>query len=278
MGFRMRFTTAHAVLIRAVLIQAVLLAGLALPQPVRADAPPPVDRPVLRIVVIDHSPPFSDRGADGVLAGFNIDFGRELCRSLRAACSFDAAPFKQIIDDVAAGRYDIGFGNVLRTPEREQRLLFSIPYWRSSTSLVGRRGIPELSLEEAIRSRRIAAIRGSRQHEALVRLTDADPKLQANLVPVSTLEDLWEAMRSGRSDMAIGPTLNIVHFLLSESGDGFETIGTPMSEDGLGGTVHIVFPPGRDELKASVDRALTALRNDGTYQRINRSYFPFDIY
>ncbi|WP_247895182.1 substrate-binding periplasmic protein [Azospirillum brasilense] len=273
MGFHMRFATAHALL--AVM---ALLTGLALPQPVRADAPPPTDRPFLRIVVIDHSPPFSDRDADGLLVGFNIDFGRELCRSLGAVCSFDAAPFKQIIDDVAAGRYDIGFGNVLRTPDREQRLLFSIPYWRSSTSLVGHRGMPELSLEEAIRSRRIAAIRGSRQHAVLVRLTDADPSLQANLVPVSTLDDLWNAIRNGKSEMAIGPTLNVVHFLLSDAGEGFETIGTPMSEDGLGGTVHIIFPRGQHALKASVDRALTALRNDGTYQRINRNYFPFDIY
>lgn len=276
MGFRMRIPAAHAVL-TAVLSAVLLLTGLALPQPVRADAPP-TGRPFLRVVVIDHSPPFSDRDADGLLVGFNIDFGRELCRSLGAVCSFDAAPFKQIIEDVAAGRFDIGFGNVLRTPDREQRLLFSVPYWRSSTSLVGRRGMPELSLDEAIRSRRIATIRGSRQHAALVRLADAAPALHANLVPVSTLDDLWSAMRNGESDMAIGPTLNVVHFLLSDAGDGFETIGTPMSEDGLGGTVHIVFPPGQHELKASVDRALTALRNDGTYQRINRQYFPFDIY
>lgn len=273
MGIRMRLPAA-----RAVLIQAILLAGLVTAQPAGADAPPPADRPFLRIVVIDHSPPFSHRDADGVLVGFNIEFGRELCRSLQAVCSFDAAPFKQIIDDVAAGRYDIGFGNVLRTPDREQRLLFSIPYWRSSSSLVGQRGQPEMALDEAIRSRRIAAIRGSRQHEALSRLAGSDPALLANLVTVSTLEELWAAMRNGKSDLAIGPTLNVVHFLLSDAGDGFETIGTPMSEDGLGGTVHIVFPPGQHELKASVDRALTALRNDGTYQRINRSYFPFDIY
>ena len=273
MGFRTRFPAT-----RAVLIQAILLAGLAAVQPARADGPPPTEHPFLRIVVIDHSPPFSGRDANGTLVGFNIDFGRELCRTLRAVCSFDAAPFKQIIDDVAAGRYDIGFGNALRTPDREQRLLFSVPYWRSSSSLVGRRGLPDMTMEEAIRSRRIAAIRGSRQHDALFRLAGSDPNMTGNLVVVSTLEDLWGAMRDGRSDMAIGPTLNIVHFLLSDAGEGFETIGTPMSENGLGGTVHIVFPPGRHELKASVDRALSALRNDGTYQRINRNYFPFDIY
>ncbi|MDQ2101076.1 substrate-binding periplasmic protein [Azospirillum isscasi] len=273
MGFRTRFSTA-----RAILLSAILLAGPAAVGPARAEAPPPAARPHLRIVVIDHSPPFSDRNAEGALVGFNVDFGRELCRSLQAVCSFDAAPFKQIIDDVAAGRFDIGFGNVLRTPDREQRLLFSVPYWRSSTSLVGRRGTPEMTLEEAVRDRSIATIRGSRQHEALIRLAKADPKLEANLVPVTTLEDLWGAMRSGQSDMAIGPTLNVVHFLLSDAGDGFETIGTPMSENGLGGTVHIVFPPGQHELKASVDRALAALRSDGTYQRINRGYFPFDIY
>ncbi|WP_162600008.1 ABC transporter substrate-binding protein [Azospirillum sp. TSH58] len=193
------------------------------------------------------------------------------------ACSFDAAPFKQIIDDVAAGRYDIASQRPAHAgPRAAAAVLDSLLAIEHQPGRAA--GHARTGLEDAVRSRRIAAIRGSRQHAALLRLADADPALQANVVPVLTLEDLWEAMRSGQSDMAIGPTLNVVHFLLSDSGDGFETIGTPMSEDGLGGTVHIVFPPGRQALKESVDRALTALRNDGTYQRINRNYFPFDIY
>lgn len=242
----------------------------------RADppAPAPAESQTLRIVVSDNAPPFSRREADGTLVGFNVDFGNALCRVLQVTCSMESAPFNQLIDEVAAGRYDLGIGNVLRTPERERRLLFSTPYWRSSSSLLGQRGLPELTLADAVRGRRIAVVRGSQQYDVLWRM--GGPGTALLVVP--TLEDLWAALLDGRAELVLAPTLKAVHFLLSDAGQRFETIGTPMTDSGLGGPVHMVLPLSRPDLKAAVDRAIAAVRSDGTYQSINRQYFPFDIY
>lgn len=237
-------------------------------------APGRAEPPLLRVVLSENAPPFSRREADGTLVGFNVDFGNALCHVLQVTCTMDTAPFNQLIDEVAAGHYDLGLGNVLRTPEREKRLLFSTPYWRSSTSLLGQRGLPELTLLDAARNRRIAVVRGSQQHEVLSRLADDG----TTLVVVPTLEDLWAALLDGRTDLVLAPTLKAVHFLLSDAGQRFETIGTPMTEDGLGGPVHMILPLNRPDLKAAVDRAIALVRSDGTYQSINRQYFPFDIY
>lgn len=248
-----------------------LSAGGALAEPSPQARP---ETPILRIVVSDNAPPFSRREADGTLAGFNVEFGNALCRVLQVTCTMETAPFNRLIDEVAAGHYDLGLGNVLHTPEREKRLLFSVPYWRSSSSLLGLRGLPDLPLANAARERRVAVVRGSRQHEVLERLTGAG----ATLLVVPTLEDLWSSLIDGRTEMVLAPTLKSVHFLLSDAGQRFETVGTPMTDDGLGGPVHMVFPPNRPDLKAVVDRAIAAIRSDGTYQLINRRYFPFDIY
>lgn len=258
------------------LFAALWLTGLAVTARCPAHAEPAAspEARVLRVLVLENTPPLSQRRPDGILGGFNVDIGRELCRVLGAACSFEAHIFDGAIDRIAAGEYDIGFINLLRTPERERRVLFSEPYWRSSTSLIGRRGLPDVELAAAARRHRIATVRGSRQFDALTRIEGAAP----NMVPVGSNEELWQSLRDGRADLAILPTLQALHFLLSEAGEAFDTLGNPLTGDGLGGTVHIVFPLGRAGLKAEVDKAVTTLRREGVYQAIVRRYFPFDIY
>ena len=229
---------------------------------------------ILRVVVNDNSPPFSQRQADGTLTGFNVDFALEICKFLHAICKIETRPLKSAIDSIVTGQFDMGFSNLLWSSERERRLLLSVPYWRSSTSLIGRRGMPDLDLAEAIHNHHIAVLRGSRQFEVLSTFEGS----LTSLVLVDTYEELWQCLRDNCADLGIMATLNALHFLLTEDGEAFETIGNPLTENGLGGSIHIGFPRNRSDLKNAVDIAIIHLRDDGTYQSINRRYFSFDIY
>jgi len=227
-----------------------------------------------KVAVMEATPPFSYRGPDGTLTGFNVEIMREACRAMKATCSFEEIPFQAITDDVSAGRYDFGLANFLRTPEREAKLTYSAPYWRSSSSFIGPVEAANTPGLEAIRGARVAAIQTSRQFSYVRRFE----REMAQLVPVTDLEELWEALRTRKADYGLVPTLAAFGFLLSDDGKRFSTVGTPIAEDGLGGTVHIVMPKGRSDLKAIVDEAIGAIRVDGSYQDVNRRYFPFDVY
>ena len=229
---------------------------------------------ILRVVVNDNSPPFSQRQADGTLTGFNVDFALEICKFLHAICKIETRPLKSAIDSVINGQFDMGFSNLLWSPERERRLLLSIPYWRSSTSLIGRRGMPDINLSEAVHDHHIAVLRGSRQFEVLSTFDGSSN----SLIPFDTYADLWQCLRDNCADLGIMATLNALHFLLTEDGESFETIGNPLTTNGLGGSIHIDFPRNRPNLKDAVDAAIAHLRDDGTYQSLNRRYFSFDIY
>jgi ABC-type amino acid transport substrate-binding protein len=64
------------------------------------------------------------------------------------------------------------------------------------------------------------------------------------------------------------------------SGDpvvGLEFVGRPVTEGTLGGTVHIALPKDDAVLRQSVNQAMAAMRADGTYHRIVRRYFPFNL-
>jgi ABC-type amino acid transport substrate-binding protein len=246
---------------------ATLLALLLAAAPVQAG-------PTIRVAVMEATPPFSHRAPDGGLTGFNVDIMRALCRAMAATCRFDEMPFQDVLEAVASGRYEVGLANFLRTPEREARVTFSAPYWRSSSSVVGPPAETDRAVPQAMAGRRLAVIRDSRQHAYAKGIAGS----LAALVEAPHLNDLWRALRDGRAELALVPTLAALGFLMSEEGKAFSTVGTPLMDDGLGGTVHIVLARGRPDLKAAVDDAIAAIRADGSYQEVNRRYFPFDVY
>ena len=234
-------------------------------------APAHAAGPAVRVAVMEATPPFSYRAADGTLTGFNVEIMQALCRVMAATCSFEEVAFQDVLEAVAAGRYEYGLANFLRTPEREARAVFSAPYWRSSSSFIGHVGETDRAMPQAAAGRRVAVIRGSRQNAYMVRMGGTP-------VEVVHRADQWQALRDGRADFALMSTLAALGFLMSDEGKAFSTVGTPLMDDGLGGTVHIVMPPGRPELKGAVDEAIGTIRTDGSYQEINRRYFPFDVY
>jgi ABC-type amino acid transport substrate-binding protein len=255
------------------IFSAILAAVLAFAGTAMAQTLPSLEGQTLHVVLLPATPLFSQRQPDGKITGFNADMVREICRLLKANCIQSVAPLAVIIEKVAGGEVELGMANLLKTPERERRLLYSEPYWRSTSSLVGRRGMPDISLADAAQTKQIAAVRGSRQFDAITRLGAT-----ANLVPGESSADMWQALRDGRAEIVLTPTLHANGFLLSPQGQDFTTIGPPISDEGVGGPVHIVFPLGRRDLKQAVDAAIERLRVDGTYQALSRRYFSFDIY
>lgn len=260
---RRRAASGLAALLLAVLAAACLPVGAA-----------HADGPTYRVAVMEATPPFSHRAPDGTLTGFNVEIMQALCSAMNTACRFDEVTFQEVLEGVAAGRFDYGLANFLRTPEREARVAFSAPYWRSSSSFVGVSSEIDRPAPEGVSGHSVAAIRGTGQHTYLKRM---GAKLSA-VVEVAHLAELWQALREGRAEFALVPTLAALSFLISDEGKAHSTIGDPLTEEGLGGTVHIVMPPGRGELKSALDAAITTIRRTGAYQEVNRRYFPFDVY
>lgn len=214
------------------------------------------------------------------VAELNEALTREICQRAAVRCRLHRLPFAEIIPGVESGRYQIGMGNVLLTPEREQRVRFSSMLWRSSSRLIGtleavKSQVPPDAATlrvEALRNTRVAAVRGSQQLRYLQSLPAANG---LRLVETGTANESFEAVLGGRADFALEP-MRSAYFQLAAAGrDDIRPIGPSMTEHGLGGTVHVILPKAEGELAAAVDAALLAMRNDRTFQRILRRHMPF---
>lgn len=237
----------------------------------------------VRVAVV-LSPPIAGTASGNeeatAIADLNEALTREVCLRAAIRCSLHPLPFAEIIPGVESGHYQIAMGNVLRTPEREHRVRFSSMLWRSSSRLIGTPGAvksqvpPDAAMlhVEALRNTRVAAVRGSQQLRYLQSLPPANG---LRIIETDTVNESFEAVRSGRADFALEP-MRSVYFQLAAAGrDDIRVIGPSMTEHGLGGTVHIILPKAEAELASAVDAALAAMRSDGTFQRILRRHMPF---
>lgn len=227
----------------------------------------------LVFAVTSSSVPFGYHTPQGELVGFNVDLGRAICEQLKRPCRFEAMPFPQILPAVNAGRADIGLGNVLKTPERERQVAFSVPIWRSTSSFVGLAGTHQTTPAQAIREQTVCVVEGSAQQVYLRTLGGPSPLLLARASNQAVLEGLQQ----GACALALLPTMQVLPFLQSPAGKPYAFIGPPMGQEGLGGTVHMVVRPDRADLLTSVNEAIQTLIRNGTHEKISRRYFPFSI-
>lgn len=216
----------------------------------------------------------------GAIADLNEALAREVCRRLAARCAVQPMPFSEVLPGVESGRFQLAVANVLRTPEREERVLFSNLLWRSSSRLVGtpqsiRKHRPmgggELRLE-TLHGVRLAVERGTQQQRYASRLA-GDNRLA--IVETATVGDALQQVLDDRADFALMPVRSAYFLMLQQAAGTTEFAGPALTEQGLGGTVHMILPKSEQALRAEVDAALDSMRNDGTFQRIIRRYMPF---
>jgi len=229
-------------------------------------------------------PADANRGAAqaGGLTGFNEALAREICRRISARCSMVYLTFAEILPAVEAGRVELGFGNYLRTAEREKRVTFSEAVWHSSSRLLAKPTVAarlarkiqgEVTLD-SLRGTRVAVVDGTLQHAYLRSIASARA---LTVMPLPTLADVLAALRQDKADFLLMPMLSAYALISREPPGSFDFVGPPIIDRGLGGSVHVVMPKQNEEMVQAVNQAIIALRADGTYQRIVRRYFPFSL-
>ena len=85
---------------------------------------------------------------------------------------------------------------------------------------------------------------------------------------------------AGRIDMRLDDAVVISEgFLKTEQGKDFEFVGPPMNDDRwFGEGVGIAMRKGDTELKEKFNKAIDEIRANGTYDKIAKKYFDFDVY
>jgi ABC-type amino acid transport substrate-binding protein len=224
--------------------------------------------------------PSSTPGAD--LVAVTDELAREICQRINARCAYSYVPFAKILPGVEEGRFDLGFGNFLRAPDREKRVAYSDPLFRSSSRLIGtpatarafatQLGQP-VSLS-SLRGARVAALEGSRQQAFLDGIAG---ERALTVLPTSTTGEALDVLRNDGADFALLAIRTGYALISRDKAQRFVFVGPAATTHGLGDTAHIVLGKQKVALRHAVNRAIAEIKPHGTFRRIMQRHFRISL-
>ena len=220
---------------------------------------------VLRVAVLENSPPMAYRDESGELTGFSIGVIQAICEEMRTKCLLQVITLDRTIDVLVSGEADIAAVSLLDTPERRRRIVFAKPYFRSVSLWFAKAGIApgdaaaSISVVSGSAQERFAQERGWRIHA------------------VRSNAELLAPLSAGLANAAIVPMSSGLNLVKQPEMSKLGLTTTVMHEPELGGDASFGIAPRRAELKEEIDAALDRIKRNGAYDRINSRFLPFRI-
>src|ERR1700761_6106128 len=222
-------------------------------------------------------PPFESKATDGKLMGFDIDLGNEICRRLNARCVWVENSFDGMIPALKGRKFDGVLSTMSMTPARQAQIAFSSKVFRIPTRLVAKKGSGLEPTPEALKGKHIGVEQGTIQ-ETYAK-TYWEPA-GAVIVPYQDQDLVYSDLIADRIDASLQNAVQAdVGFLRTPRGKDFVFAGNPLYDaKTLGSGTAIGLRKEDADLKEKIDKAIADMRADGTYDRIAKKYFDFDVY
>ena len=252
------------------LINTVAAAALAI-----VAAAPAAAADELRIGVEGAYPPFSWKEPDGSLKGFDIDIAFALCEKMERECTLVEQDWDGMIPALLARKYDAIIASMSITEERKKRVDFSAKYYNTPAMFVASSDSGLEVTTAGLAGKAVGVQRGT-THQCFMEkiFPDADLRLYA------TQEEVYLDLAAGRLDAQFSDSLQADEgFLKTDAGKDYGFVGGPQHDvECHGEGAGIAVRKGEGELLATLNAAIAAIREDGTYEAINVKYFEIDVY
>ena len=222
-------------------------------------------------------PPFESKAPDGKLVGFDIDLGNEICRRLDAKCVWIENDFDGMIPALKARKFDGVLSSMSMTPAREEQIAFSAKLFNTPTRLVAKTGSGIKPTAESLKGKRVGVEQGTIQ-EAYAKAHWAPAGVE--VVPYQNQDQVYQDLLAGRVDAALQDAVQAdIGFLKTPRGKGFSFAGGDLEDPAtLGSGAGIGLRKEDTALKTKIDGAIAGMIKDGTYKKIEKKYFDFDVY
>ncbi|MFV0265151.1 MAG: lysine/arginine/ornithine ABC transporter substrate-binding protein ArgT [Kluyvera sp.] len=221
--------------------------------------------------------PFSSKDAKGDFIGFDIDLGNEMCKRASIKCTWVGSDFDALIPSLKAKKIDAIISSLSITEKRQQEIAFSDKLYAADSRLIAAKGSAIKPTLDGLKGKHIGVLQGSTQ-EAY-----ANENWRSKGVDVVAYQNqdlIYSDMAAGRLDAAFQDEVAASEgFLKQPAGKDFDFAGPSVKDkkyfgDGTG----VGLRKDDVELKAALDKALAELRADGTYDKMAKKYFNFNVY
>lgn len=198
----------------------------------------------------------------GELVGFDIDLINAVADEAGVEIEFETLDFDGIVAGVGSGRFDAAIAGMTITEERKESIDFTQPYYEAGLILAVAEGNDDIKSIEDTKGKTVATRTGSTSQEYLTENTEADIEAFPGII------EAYQNVLAGRADAVLYDLPNVEFYSETEAEGKLKTVGEKLTGEDYG----IAFPKD-SELRDQFDDALTALKENGTYDDIYEEWF-----
>jgi len=203
---------------------------------------------VVRLGTEGAYPPYNFINDAGEVAGFEREFGDEICKRAGLTCTWTVNDWDSIIPNLQSGNYDVIVAGMSITDEREEVVDFSQGYLKATPS-----AYLAMSADTDLMSGPVAAQTGTIQAAFVA-------ENGMTLVEYATPEETVAAVKNGEA-VAVLADSDYLRPMADESAGALVLL--ERMED-IGDGVGMAFRDSDDELRGKFDTAIMSMKCDGT--------------
>lgn len=210
--------------------------------------------------------PFELQNEKGEIVGFDIDVVKAIAKNAGFEVKFLDTPWEGIFNAVVQGDRDLLISSITITPERQQTLDFSAPYFNAKQLIAVKSDSSITSLTD-LKKLKVGVQNGTTGDEVVTKLQG---KSSANVKRFESTPLALKEMESGGVDAVVADNGVMIHYVNNNPNSKFKTLSDlSFTSEHYG----IAVKKGNAELLALINKGLAGIQSDGTYKQIYISYF-----
>lgn len=195
-------------------------------------------------------------------AGFDIELVEAVAAKMGKKVEWVNIDFKGLIPGLVSKRFDMAVSAIYITDERKKVVDFTDSYYAGGLVAMVKEGSPLKTLKD-LDGKKVSVQVGTK---SVIYLNEKHPHVQ--LVEVQKNQEMFNLVDIGRADAAV--TGKPAAFQYIRTRGGMQVLPEQLTTEEYGMAVRKDLP----ELTTAINKALVALKNDGSYQAIVTKWFP----
>ncbi|WP_296266747.1 cystine ABC transporter substrate-binding protein [Pseudomonas sp. UBA6562] len=227
------------------------------------------EKGVLNVGLEGTYPPFSFVDEKGKLSGFEVELSEALAKQMGVKVKLQPTPWDGILAALASKRLDVVVNQVTISDERKQKYDFSTPYTISGIqALVLKKNLDELAIKGAadLNGKKVGVGLGTNYEQWLRKEVPKADVRTYNDDPVK-----FQDLAVGRIDAILIDRLAALEYTKKAPNTALAGEAFSRLESG------IAVRKDEPELLDALNKALAALKADGTLTALSQKYFGADV-
>lgn len=224
----------------------------------------------ITIVTENAYPPLQFMAKDGKAVGWEYDAVAEMAKRLNFTVKYANISWEAMIPAVSEGQFDMGMTGITITDERKAKVDFSDAYMRSESIMMVRGDESRFTDAKSFGgddTLLIGAQAGTTPFYTAVHSVldgnEANPRMKL----FETFGTSVEALKAGDVDTVLTDMTAGQGYVAASDGK-LKLVGEPLGTEDFG----FIFPKG-SEWEAPINAAIAAMKADGTFEALNKTWF-----